>query len=95
MLVDGVKGSDGTVVWVPAIIVERKATCSGTALLFKLLRASIAGGQEPALPTITHQAQCKDSSESPHISTILHINGVIGHSPVTFLLDSGAAMSIV
>ena len=32
MLVDGAKGSDGTIVWVPAIIVEKKATCSGVAL---------------------------------------------------------------
>lgn len=45
--------------------------------------------------TIIHQAQHQDSSESPHISTILRINGYIGHSPFTFLLDSGAAMAII
>ena len=66
-------------------------------LPFKLLQASIKGGREQAPPTITHQAQHKDKdcSESPHISTILHINGLIGHSPVTFLPDSGGAMSVV
>jgi len=32
MLVDKTKGSEEITVWVPAIIMERKATCSGTVL---------------------------------------------------------------
>ena len=36
-----------------------------------------------------------NNSECYSINTILRINGLLGHSPVTILLDSGAAMSVV
>ena len=64
---------------------------------FKLLRAGIAGGRKLAPPSIIHQAQHQDSSESPHIITILCFNGLIciGHYPVIFVLDSGNAISVV
>ena len=32
---------------------------------------------------------------SYNINTVLRINGLLGHSPVTFLLDSGATISVV
>ena len=32
---------------------------------------------------------------SYNINTVLRINGLLGHSPVTFLLDSGAIISVV
>ena len=32
---------------------------------------------------------------SYNINTVLRINGLLGYSPVTFLLDSGAIISVV
>ena len=32
---------------------------------------------------------------SYNINTVLRINGLLGHSPVTFLLDLGATISVV
>ena len=37
----------------------------------------------------------RNSRECSSINTILRINGVIGHSSITFLLDSGAALSVI
>lgn len=36
-----------------------------------------------------------NNGTSYNINTILRINGLLDHSPVTFLLDSGAAISVV
>ena len=90
-MVDGVKDNEETAVWAHVTIAERKANLFRNCPLW----ASIAGRREPAPQIITHQPQHKDNSESPQISTILCINGLIGCSPVTFLLDSGATISVV
>ena len=47
------------------------------------------------MSSITHQLYQQNNSKCYNINTILRINGSIGHSPVTFLLDSGAAVSVV
>jgi len=45
--------------------------------------------------TITHQPQHKNSSESLHFGTVLCIDDLTGHSPVTFLLDSRTIVSVI
>ena len=45
---------------------------------------------------IIHHPQQTDIGECYSINTIFfRINGLVGHSPVTILLDSGAAMSVI
>ena len=48
-----------------------------------------------APPLLTHHPYQKNSGMSYNINTVLRINGLLGHSPVTFLLDSGATISVV
>ena len=59
-------------------------------LPFKLSRATAAG---PTL--LTHHPYQTNNGMSYSINTVLRINELLGHSPVTFLLDSGAAISVV
>ena len=86
-----------------ATIVGRKVIYAATVLLW----TSSKGGRQLVLPPIIHQPHQGNNSESTCSSvnnsecysitsnTILRINGLLGHSPVTILLDSGAAMSVV
>ena len=64
-------------------------------LSFKLSRTSTKGGQQPAPPLLTHHQNHTSHGMSYNINTVLRINGLLGHSPVTFLLDSGATISVV
>ena len=48
-----------------------------------------------ASSSVTHQSHGQNNSECCSINKILHIPGSIGSSPVTFLLDSGAAISVI
>ena len=64
-------------------------------LPFKLLWASSEEGRQLAPPLATLYRYQLNSGMSYNINTILRINGLLGHSPVTFLLDSGAAISVV
>ena len=74
-------------------------------LSFKLLWTSPEGGQQLVLLPIIHQPHQGNNNESTccsvnnsecySINTILRVNSLLGHSPVTILLDSGAAMSVV
>ena len=51
------------------------------------------GSSTPRLSIKLQSASPKGGCYS--INTILRINGLIGHSPVTILLDSGVAMSVI
>ena len=74
-------------------------------MTFKLLWTSPEGGQQLVLLPIIHQPHQGNNNESTcssvnnsecySINTILRVNGLLGHSPVTILLDSGVAMSAV
>ena len=64
-------------------------------LSFKLPWASTEGGRQPIPLQLTHQPSQKNNGTSYIINTVLRINRLLGHSPVTFLLDSGAAISVV
>ena len=59
--------------------------------------ASSAGGHQlaPSSVAVPHQLPVQSYSKSCNISSILRITGSIGPSPVTFLLDSGAAVSVI
>ena len=64
-------------------------------LSFKLPWASAKGGRQLAPPLLTHHPYQKNSGMSYNINTVLRINGLLGYSPVTFLLDSGATILVV
>ena len=64
-------------------------------LSFKLQSASPKGGRQLASSPLFHHPRQTDNSECYSINTILRINSLIGHSPVTILLDSGTAMSVI
>ena len=64
-------------------------------LSFKLLWTSSVGGQQLVPPSVTHQPYQRYNSEFCNINTILKIPGLFDPLPLTFLLDSGAAVSVV
>ena len=67
-------------------------------LPFKHLWASPTGGRQLASSSVTHQP-CRQyneyNGEYSTINIILKVTGSLGYSPVTFLLDSGAAVSVI
>ena len=64
-------------------------------LSFKLHGASFTDGCQLALSSVTHQPHGQNNSECCSIKKTLHTPGSIGPSPVTFLLDSGPAVSVI
>ena len=64
-------------------------------LSFKLHGASFTGGCQLAPSSVTHQSHGQNNSECCSVNKTLRIPGSIGPSPVTFLLDSGAAVSVI
>ena len=64
-------------------------------LSFKLYGASFTGGCQLASSSVTHQPHGQNNSECCSVNKTLRIPGSIGPSPVTFLLDSGAAVLMI
>ena len=62
---------------------------------FKLLPASIEGGRSLAPTPVTHHPTTSTHGKHYEINSVLKLDGLIGNSPVQFLLDSGAALSVV
>ena len=56
-------------------------------LSFKLPRASTEGGRQPVQPLLTHHPYQMNNGMS-YINTVLRIDLLLGHLPVTFLVHS-------
>ena len=61
----------------------------------QLLWASSEGGRSLARPPIIHQSTLTDPGKHINTNNVLRVHGLMGSSPVQFLLDSGAPLSVV
>eukprot|EP00731_Ephydatia_muelleri_P013877 Em0007g1187a len=67
---------------------------SETSVSFKLQGAKPGGERSLANTTLTHQL-CTPSLQKPSINAVLQVMGTIDQSKTKFLIDSGAAVSVI